>query len=318
MNHGTPLVSVIMPLYNKRPYVRRAIESVREQTHQRWELIVVDDGSTDGSADAVPCDDTRIRLLRQDNKGPGAARNQAFRASTGDLIAFIDADDCYLPCKLETEVRSLCAENTARWMISAFEQDIAGSRLIKRIRDCDGSDIVGEPRVFHDAFAQLTVAGWHVDGLCLRRQVFEDVGGFDETMRCYEITDFAVRCSLSEPRVLVYPGILYRVIHVPNSAFQVYAHQREGLRQLGDSIWHLSRTHPEHSATLAARSRESFYSYAATLILAGHRRQARSFLRHTFPCPRDKRWWTFLAGSLLPSSVIRLALRRSSGVGAQP
>src|SRR5271157_4444878 len=103
MKISGPLVSVIMPLYNKRPYVERSIESISSQTYSNWELIIVDDGSTDGSADVVPRDDRRIKLLRQANSGPGAARNRGTEMASGDYLAFIDADDCYYPFKLEHE-----------------------------------------------------------------------------------------------------------------------------------------------------------------------------------------------------------------------
>ena len=62
-----PLITVIMPLYNKRPYVKRAIMSVQKQTFSNWELIIVDNGSTDGSTDEIPCDDPKIRLFKQTN-----------------------------------------------------------------------------------------------------------------------------------------------------------------------------------------------------------------------------------------------------------
>jgi glycosyltransferase involved in cell wall biosynthesis len=65
-----------MPLYNKRDYVRRAIDSVVNQTFTEWELVIVDDGSTDGSASKIPGDDPRLRLYRQTNAGPAAARNR--------------------------------------------------------------------------------------------------------------------------------------------------------------------------------------------------------------------------------------------------
>ena len=88
-----PIISVIMPLYNKRHYVKRAIESIQKQTLTDWELIIVDDGSTDGSTDEVPQNDSRIQMIHQENKGPGAARNRGIRMASGKFITFIDADN---------------------------------------------------------------------------------------------------------------------------------------------------------------------------------------------------------------------------------
>lgn len=97
-----PKISVVVPLYNKAAHVRRALDSVAAQTLQDFEAIVVDDGSTDGGASVVEeYAGARFRLVRQPNAGPGAARNRGIRESTGDVLAFLDADDEWLPGYLE-------------------------------------------------------------------------------------------------------------------------------------------------------------------------------------------------------------------------
>ncbi len=95
--------SVIIPLYNKAPYIARAINSVLCQTYQDFEIIVVDDGSTDNGAHIVEAmTDSRIRLFRQDNAGPSAARNRGIETAASKNIAFLDADDEWKPGFLET------------------------------------------------------------------------------------------------------------------------------------------------------------------------------------------------------------------------
>jgi glycosyltransferase involved in cell wall biosynthesis len=101
-----PAVSVIIPLYNKGPYIARALNSVLAQTFQNFEVIVVDDGSTDEGAEIVGrFGDPRIRLIQQENGGVSAARNRGIEATRAELIAFLDADDEWLPGHLETLLR---------------------------------------------------------------------------------------------------------------------------------------------------------------------------------------------------------------------
>jgi glycosyltransferase involved in cell wall biosynthesis len=98
------LVSVVMPTYNRRETIGAAIASVRRQTFQDWELIVVDDGSTDGTAALIEGSDPRLVLIRQENRGVNAARNAALLRARGRYIAFLDSDDEWLPHHLELSV----------------------------------------------------------------------------------------------------------------------------------------------------------------------------------------------------------------------
>jgi glycosyltransferase involved in cell wall biosynthesis len=109
------LVSIIMPAYNAEKYIAASIESVLAQTFSDWELIVVDDGSTDSTATVVQefaTSDPRVRYIFQENGRLGKARNTGITNSTGRLIAFLDSDDLWLPTKLEVQTRAM-AENNA-------------------------------------------------------------------------------------------------------------------------------------------------------------------------------------------------------------
>ncbi|MEJ2647390.1 MAG: glycosyltransferase family A protein [Sedimentisphaerales bacterium] len=101
-------ISVIIPLYNKEKYIKRALDSVFAQTYQDFEVIVIDDGSTDEGAQIVRSyNDKRLRLIEQANAGPGAARNRGINESRAEYIAFLDADDEWLPDFLVTYQKAL-------------------------------------------------------------------------------------------------------------------------------------------------------------------------------------------------------------------
>jgi glycosyltransferase involved in cell wall biosynthesis len=102
-----PVVSVVIPLYNKGPFIRRTLESVLAQTHRDLEVLVVDDGSTDQGPTVVEqCPDERVQLLRQANAGPGAARNRGIEASRAEWVAFLDADDWWQPQFLQAALQA--------------------------------------------------------------------------------------------------------------------------------------------------------------------------------------------------------------------
>ena len=111
MEIGAPivLVSVIVPVYNVLPYLRESLESVINQTYEDLEIIIVDDGSTDGSD--VVCEeyakDSRVKVIHQKNHGLSAARNVGLDLARGDYIAFLDSDDVYLPDMIQTMVEGI-------------------------------------------------------------------------------------------------------------------------------------------------------------------------------------------------------------------
>jgi glycosyltransferase involved in cell wall biosynthesis len=128
-----PAVSVVIPLYNKGPYIARALNSVLAQTVQDFEVIVVDDGSTDDGAAVVRgFDDPRIRLIQQENQGVSAARNRGIEAARAELVAFLDADDEWLPGFLRTILRLRTLYPDAGLYGTAYEEHFPSS-VVQRV-----------------------------------------------------------------------------------------------------------------------------------------------------------------------------------------
>lgn len=181
-----PKVSVIIPTYNRAAFIGAAIESVLNQTFSDFELIVVDDGSTD-ETEAVASrflDDRRFIYLPQDNRGRSAARNRALACARGAYIAFLDSDDTYLPEKLAQQVAYL--ENHVdvdMVYTSAVCIDQHGKELKNQGYVAKDEGLIYELVAF---FQPLTIT---LPTVMVRCTVFERLGGFDVAMERFEDTD---------------------------------------------------------------------------------------------------------------------------------
>jgi glycosyltransferase involved in cell wall biosynthesis len=184
-----PTVSAIIPAYNAAQTVGRAVESCLSQTHSPIEVLVVDDGSTDGTADVVAGFGTTARLERKPNGGPASARNHAARLARGDWLGFLDADDRWLPRKLEKQLTLAVSDDVA-----VIQTLAAGST----------------EQIPHEVtFSQL----WETNLVCtssvlIRRSVFERLKGFNERLICSEDYHLWLRVAASGGRILTYPEVL--------------------------------------------------------------------------------------------------------------
>lgn len=183
-------VGIIIPLHNKRDYIRRAIESVLQQSHAEWQLTVVDDGSTDDSAERVlSVTDSRVRLLRTACYGPGAARNLGMRATNAEWLAFLDADDYWEPSFLE---RTLSAARECPQIVAVFS-DIRRPAAKARPADAGGlvADYMGARMRRNISMSSSTVL--------VRRATFASIGGFREDVRYAEDTEAWFRLACAGP-----------------------------------------------------------------------------------------------------------------------
>jgi hypothetical protein len=129
-----PLVSIVMPTYNRADTIPRAIASIQAQTYADWELVVVDDGSTDDTESRISGLDRRLRILRQENQGVTAARNAGLSAVKGDLVAFLDSDDEWLPHHLALATAFFRAHPEEHLFTSEFWEDFGTGEYVKHYR----------------------------------------------------------------------------------------------------------------------------------------------------------------------------------------
>ena len=200
-----PLISVIIPVYNGERTIRETIESVFNQTFTNLELIVVNDGSQDATLEIVnSIQDPRLKVFSYPNARQAASRNRGFSHSTGEFIAFLDADDLWTPNKLESQLKAL--EDNPQAAV-AYSWSHCIDEKGKFLREASHSTTNG------DVYAKLLLCNFLDNGSnpLIRRQALIEVGGFDESLTPAEDWDMWLRLAARYHFVaLPYPQILYR------------------------------------------------------------------------------------------------------------
>jgi glycosyltransferase involved in cell wall biosynthesis len=229
-----PLVSVIVPTYNCGPFVAEALDSILSQDWQPLEVIAVDDGSTDNTLAVLRRYGDRIRVLQQPNGGPAAARNLAVRESRGEYLAFLDADDLWLPGHLRVLMSYLQAHPQTRvaygeWLVWRAGPDGSYPPLaVPRLADAPEVDPANSGWVYPALLVDSII---HIIAAVIHRSVYDAVGGFDASLRTGSDWDFWIRVGRSFPVVkLRRPVAAYR--QNPSSVTHVVRKENNGFRLL--------------------------------------------------------------------------------------
>ncbi len=205
MDQQKPWISVIIPVYNSEKYLAEAVDSVRAQRYAPMEIIIIDDGSTDGTAGVVRGLGDDIRYVYQANAGPAAARNHGLRLAQGEIIAFQDADDVWTEDKLTVQL-TLLARHPSAGVVLGF------TRLIQT----DGQ-IIGDPGL-------ITV----LQAALFRRVMFDHVGLLNEDMRQSEDVDWYLRALERDVQIITHRDVVlfYRrhAANLTHNRRETYAH----------------------------------------------------------------------------------------------
>lgn len=309
----TPLVSVILPTHNRLAYLREAIATVLQQDYAHLELIVIDDGSTDGTQTAMhgfrhPI----VHYHARPNRGAAAARNAGLKLAHGSLITFLDSDDLWEPRKIGLQVQQFRQQPQLGMLATNFKYIDSARRPVSDPAKPYGyqiKDFIGD--IADIEFPMATSA------MMVRREVFDRVGLFDETLRISEDLDLWIRIGLAFPVAYLDQVLVSIRLHddhlmrsTPryqvwlNSARVLEAHQRA----IGARV-------PRFEAKLAR-----FYAHAANLaLLAGHRPAAIGAcveaLRHQ---PLAARAYKDLLRCLLPTAYLRRRSERHTDRRVHP
>ncbi|MDH3289468.1 MAG: glycosyltransferase [Gemmatimonadota bacterium] len=263
-----PLVSVILPTYDAGSHLRDAVDSVFAQTYENWELVVVDDGSTDRTrAYLAGLSDPRMRVLFQEHCGsPARVRNRGIAAAKGRYLAFLDSDDQWVPTKLARQVSDLRTRRRQwgysyhRWIDGVGHED--PSFRSRQWKSCDGW-IVADV---------LAVNAWiSMPTVMVERELMDEIGGFDESLRAVSDYDAWLRLAVrSEASLIAEPLAAVRV-HAESFSRRRPLEMHESLAE----VYRRTLAHPAfrpHSALCRRR-------YVLTIIQVAGQYRARGLHR---------------------------------------
>jgi len=232
------LITCIVPVYNGERYLGEAIESILKQSYRPIEIIVADDGSTDGTASIAASYGKQLRYLRQPNAGPAAARNLGISMSAGEFVAFLDADDL--------------------WHGEKFDRQMARFRERPELDYCIGHvqnfwipELIQEERRFRDHRISKALPGYCTGTLLARRHCFDVVGEFNTAIKHADDTEWFLRAAEQGIVMELLPDVLlYRRLHHTNLSRAKASNSRDQyLRVLKSALDRRRRQDkPPHSA----------------------------------------------------------------------
>lgn len=308
-------ISVVIPTYNSAAFVVSAVESVLSQELEPAEIIVVDDGSTDDTVDALGPYRESIRYITQPNSGPAVARNRGVDAAQSDWIAFLDADDVWVPCKLRKQLGCMEANPRAGLIHSAFLywDDRTGEKYDRKL-------------VRHNFAGRCYPFFFFGNGvwpstMLVRKECVKKIGGFDETIRRASVEDYDFAFRIARHYELAYvdePLAFYRC-HQHNGSSQTLRMAEGDLRVLVKAL----REDPElrtllddvqfHGRMHEVLSRLGYLYH--DVGLNGPAR--RCFLQAGYHRPGDLYNWMLLLANLLPAQWIREVRKLKSNIRAR-
>lgn len=229
-----PLVSVVIPMFNSENTIRLTLESVINQTYPHFEVILVDDGSTDKSISLVSHFKSQVRIIRQENMGVSGARNTGWKASQGSLIAFIDSDDLWLPNKLEEQVNLIHVDRSLGFVFcdAYVEEEKSGKTSIWR---AEKGSFSPEDFLKNPGAALIPVAS---GTLLIRKSILEAIGGFDEGLSISADWDFARRLSSISLSQCVHKPLITYIVRENSMSRSRTTHYLVDNNASVEKMWH--------------------------------------------------------------------------------
>lgn len=295
-----PLVSIVMPTFNRLHLLPATVESVRAQTVSRWELLIADDGSdadTHAYLQAL-ARDSRIRVLWLAHSGrPATGRNAGLAQARGDHVAFLDSDDVWMPRKLDCQLQALRAAPDRQWCYTGFTEV-----------DADGRDLQGAPGhcepcppALFDALVKGPIPIRTPSVVLARRSLLQAAGGFDSELAAAEDVDLWMRLALLSPAVVLKEPLVQVRRHAQSLSHrltEVHAGRERSLCKLEGQV------DPDRRLLLRRERARNALQLAAVHAASGDRdsmwRTLRESAAYAWSCPA---WWVGLVKVPLKAHV---------------
>jgi glycosyltransferase involved in cell wall biosynthesis len=304
-------IDVIVPCYNVEHYVRRALDSVLAQTHQDFWIYAVNDGCTDNTMQVLETYAPRCVSISQAHAGPAAARNRAIRESVSPFIAFIDADDEWLPEKLERQISLLRRNQSLGMVCSHCLISESGSEENRHILI---DDVPRSGRLFQYLVRNCFV---FTPTVVVRRRCLEEIGLFNEALPVSEDFNLWLRIA-ARWEIAIVPEVL-AVAKKRSGNLSVTTPQRERLRSGVAALEHVrsscSRLSPVEQHALRLALAERIYFYGSYLLSTGAKTDSRKHLASALEL-QSTHWRAFakLALSFLPGEIYGSLARLKSTI----
>lgn len=312
--NSPPLITVVLPTYDRLEYLQAAVASVLAQTFTDWELVIADDGSgTETQAYLSTLErHAGVRVLRLTHTGnPGAVRNRALQVARGHYIAFIDSDDLWMPTKLESQVDALRRSGACRWSYTALTRiDASGEPLPTektRQRLIQGGAIFERLLTLEIAVATPSVLA--------ERRFIDELGGFDEGQRYFEDYDLWLRMSVrSDALALPEPLVCVRnhAEHYSANRVGVYEARFRLIEKVGSMV-----STPRQRAILRDERAKTALSLARVHAACGRGGKALGMLWRSRYRALQPAWWPPACGiaarALAPAWLVNSVRKRRTG-----
>jgi glycosyltransferase involved in cell wall biosynthesis len=297
-----PTVSVVIPTYNSGTFLGGAIQSVLAQTYSDFEVIVVDDGSTDNTESVVHSFGDRVCYVRQENKGAGAARNHGIKRSRGKYVAFLDADDLWLPGKLAAQIPLLDRDHEIGLIYSDWT-------VVPEQGEVEPSYLRNRPSASGYVFDDLVQCGFILtSGTVVRRSCLDDVGYFDETLSIAQDYDLWLRICYRSKVGLVNTPLVIKRNQDGNLSSNLTKTGAERILLFEKALKEFSDMTPRSRRLvrrqLALNYWDMGYHYFERMSLKEARKNFMSSLSHGWT---NGRALGYLAASYLPPPLVRVA-----------